>query len=106
MRGLNSTFTRVRINGMEAMSTVGAEDSQGGTNRGRAFDFNVFASDLFSGITVHKSASADLEEGSLGATVDLHTAHPFDYDRFTLALAGPGRLRRPGRRVQSAHARA
>ena len=88
VRGLNATFTRVRINGMEAMSTVGGEDSQGGTNRGRAFDFNVFASDLFSAITVHKSASADLEEGSLGATVDLHTGHPFDHDGFTLALAG------------------
>jgi iron complex outermembrane receptor protein len=88
VRGLNSTFTRVRINGMEAMSTVGGEDSQAGTNRGRAFDFNVFASDLFSGITVHKSASADLEEGSLGATVDLTTAHPFDHQGFTLALSG------------------
>ncbi len=87
VRGLNSTFTRVRINGMEAMSTTGAEDSQGGTNRGRSFDFNVFASDLFSAITVHKSASADLEEGSLGATVDLRTAHPFDHDGFTLALS-------------------
>ncbi len=88
VRGLNSTFTRVRIDGMEAMSTVGGEDSQSGTNRGRAFDFNVFASDLFSGITVHKSASADLEEGSLGATVDLTTAHPFDHQGFTLALSG------------------
>ncbi len=88
VRGLSSTFTRVRINGMEAMSTVGAEDSQGGTNRGRAFDFNVFASDLFSGITVHKSASADIEEGSLGATVDLTTAHPFDHQGFTFALSG------------------
>ncbi|HET7086722.1 MAG TPA: TonB-dependent receptor [Rhizomicrobium sp.] len=88
VRGLNSTFTRVRINGMEAMSTVGGEDSQGGTNRGRAFDFNVFASDLFSGITVHKSASAGIEEGSLGATVDLTTAHPFDHQGFTFALSG------------------
>jgi TonB-dependent receptor len=87
VRGLNSTFTRVRINGMEAMSTVGAEDSQGGTNRGRAFDFNVFAADLFSAITVKKTASADLEEGSLGATVDLRTAKPFDYDKFTLVLS-------------------
>ncbi len=88
VRGLNSTFTRVRIDGMEAMSTVGGEDSQGGTNRTRAFDFNVFSSDLFNAITVHKSASADLEEGSLGATVDLHTAHPFDHDKFTLTAVG------------------
>ena len=87
VRGLGSGFTRVRINGMEAQSTVGSEDSQGGTNRTRAFDFNTFSSDLFSAITVKKTASADLEEGSLGATVDLHTPVPFDHDGFTLALS-------------------
>jgi TonB-dependent receptor len=81
VRGLSADFTRVRINGMEALATAGSS-SVAGTNRGRAFDFNIFASDLFSAITVHKSASADLEEGSLGATVDLHTAHPFDHPGF------------------------
>ena len=85
VRGLSPLFTRVRINGMEAIATTGAEDVNGGTNRGRGFDFNVFASDLFSGITVHKSSQADIEEGSLGATVDLKTAHPFDHQGFTLA---------------------
>ncbi len=81
VRGLSPDFTRVRINGMEALATAGSSSVQG-TNRGRAFDFNIFASDLFSGITVHKSASADIEEGSLGATVDLSTGHPFDHQGF------------------------
>jgi TonB-dependent receptor len=81
VRGLSPEFTRVRINGMEALATAGSSSVQG-TNRGRAFDFNIFASDLFSGITVHKSASADIEEGSLGATVDLTTGHPFDHPGF------------------------
>jgi hypothetical protein len=80
VRGLGPEFTRVRINGMEALTTVGAGDQSGGTNRGRGFDFNVFASDLFSQLLVRKTASADVEEGSLGATVDLRTARPFDYD--------------------------
>jgi len=84
VRGLNSTFTRVRINGMEALATTGSEDVSGGANRGRSFDFNVFASELFSQLTVHKTASAEVEEGSLGATVDLHTAHPFDKPGFTM----------------------
>src|SRR4051812_2812770 len=81
VRGLSPEFTRVRINGMEALATAGSSSVQG-TNRGRAFDFNIFASDLFSGITVHKSSSADIEEGSLGATVDLSTGHPFDHQGF------------------------
>lgn len=85
VRGLGPLFTRVRINGIEGMSTTGGADASGGANRGRQFDFNTFASELFNSITVRKTASADVEEGSLGATVDLQTARPFDYDDdFTL----------------------
>ena len=85
VRGLGPQFTRVRINGIEAMSANGGTDAAGGTNRGRNFDFNTFSSELFSNITVRKTASADTEEGSLGATVDLRTARPFDYDGLTMA---------------------
>ncbi|KAF1696231.1 TonB-dependent receptor [Pseudoxanthomonas jiangsuensis] len=88
VRGLGPDFTRVRINGMEALTTVGSTDQNGGTNRSRGFDFNVFASDLFSQMIVRKTASADVEEGSLGATVDLRTSRPFDYDGFTFAASG------------------
>jgi TonB-dependent receptor len=85
VRGLGPVFTRIRINGMEGLSTTGGSDASGGANRGRQFDFNIFASELFNRITVRKSASADIEEGSLGATVDLQTARPFDFrDPFTL----------------------
>jgi iron complex outermembrane recepter protein len=73
VRGLSSQFTRVRVNGMEtiATSTDGAA-----ANRDRAFDFNVFASELFSSIVVHKTAEPSLDEGSLGAVVDLNTGNP------------------------------
>ncbi|MFZ0267834.1 TonB-dependent receptor [Caulobacter sp.] len=85
VRGLGPQFTRVRINGMEALTTAGGADASGGTNRGRSFDFNIFASDLFSAITVRKTAEAETEEGSLGATVDLRTARPFDYKGFQMS---------------------
>jgi len=88
VRGLSPQFTRVRINGMEALTTGGGTDSSGGVNRGRGFDFNTFASELFSQIVVRKTSSADLEEGSLGATVDLRAARPFDYDGFTFVAGG------------------
>ncbi len=88
VRGLGQDFTRVRINGMEGLSTTGGTDSSGGANRGRGFDFNVFASELFSGIRVTKSASASTEEGSLGATVDLRASHPFDFRGFHMAASG------------------
>jgi TonB-dependent receptor len=87
VRGLGPQFTRVRINGMEALATTGTSDANGGVNRGRSFDFNVFASDLFQSITVAKTAEAATEEGSLGATVDLRTARPFDYNKPTLSIS-------------------
>src|SRR5687768_2181652 len=73
VRGLGPQFTRVRVNGLEtvATSTDGAS-----ANRDRAFDFNVFASELFTSIVVHKTAEAALDEGSLGAVVDLNTGNP------------------------------
>jgi len=88
VRGLGPNFTRVRINGMEALSTAGGTDAAGGTNRGRAFDFNVFAADLFNTMTVRKTPSAETEEGSLGATVDLRAARPFDFDGFATSVSG------------------
>lgn len=77
VRGLSGEFTRVRVNGIEAVSATGGE---GGPNRSRSFDFNVFASELFNQLVVHKTASANLDEGSLGAVVDLNTGRPFQYD--------------------------
>lgn len=88
VRGLGPDFTRVRLNGLEAMATTGGTDSSGGANRGRGFDFQIFASELFSSLTVRKSASAAVEEGSLGATVDLRTGRPFDYSEPVFAISG------------------
>lgn len=88
VRGLGPGFTTVRLNGMETISTTGGTDAVGGNNRGRGFDFNTFSSDLFSSITVRKTNAAEVQEGSLGATVDLKAAQPFDYDGFVLSAAG------------------
>jgi TonB-dependent receptor len=92
VRGLGPEYTRVRVNGMEALATSGGSDSGGavGSNRGRGFDFNIFASELFNSLVVHKTGSADIEEGSLGATVDLNTGRPFDYTKPQLVLSAQG----------------
>lgn len=78
VRGLNGDFTRVRLNGMEALATTGSSDQRGGVNRSRSFDLNIFASELFSRVDVVKARSASLDEGGIAATVDLHTLRPFD----------------------------
>jgi TonB-dependent receptor len=78
VRGLGAQFTRVRINGMEGTSQTGSSDIFGAGNTGRSFDFNTFPTEIFSRLTVRKTPSADVEEGSLGATVDLTAPRPFD----------------------------
>ncbi len=80
IRGLGSDFTRVRLNGLEALATAGNGSS--GVNRSRGFDFNTFASELFSQVKVNKTQSAQMDEGSLGSTVDLRGSRPFDFDGF------------------------
>ncbi|KTT74666.1 hypothetical protein NS334_04590 [Sphingomonas endophytica] len=78
VRGLGAQFTRVRINGMEGVSQVSGTDIRGGVATGRSFDFVTFPTEIFSALSVRKTLSADVEEGSLGATVDLRAPRPFD----------------------------
>ena len=94
VRGLGPDFTRVRIDGMEAQAISSGVD---GVNRGRGFDFNVFASELFNSIAVRKTPSAETEEGSLGATVDLQTGRPLDFRHFTLTGSAKGTYSQVGK---------
>lgn len=91
VRGLGAQFTRVRLNGMQGASSTNSSDIRAGFNSSRSFDFSVFASELFSSLTVRKTYSADVDEGSLGATVDLQTPRPLSYkDDFTFAASAQG----------------
>ena len=73
VRGLPTDFTQTTLNGVGVRLTEGRE-------RGRAFNYQVFASELFSRIDVYKSPEARLEEGGIAATVDLQTPQPLDLD--------------------------
>lgn len=86
VRGLGGDFTRVRLNGLETLSTSGASNADGALRRDRGFQFNTFASELFNSLKVQKSADAQTDEGSLGATVDLISGRPFDFKERRLAL--------------------
>jgi iron complex outermembrane receptor protein len=91
LRGLGPDFTRVQLNGMEVLGNVDSPmDSRGQTSRDRAFDFNIFASELFSKVDVRKSFSAEQDEGGMAGTVGLYTAKPFDYSGTKGALSLQG----------------
>ena len=80
LRGLGPDFSRVQLNGMEVLGNVdSAQDSRGQRSRDRAFDFNIFASELFSKVEVEKTFQAAQNEGGMAGTVGLFTGKPFDY---------------------------
>ena len=88
LRGLGPDFTRVTINGIEALGiTSSPMDARGAVTRSRAFDFNIFASELFNRINVKKSYSVEMEEGGIGGTVSLATAKPLEFLHETVAVS-------------------
>lgn len=91
VRGLGPDFTRTQLNGMEVLSnTASGMDNRGNISRTRAFDFSMFASELFNRVTVQKSWAADQDEGGIAGTVQLNTAKPFDYDGFKAVVSAKG----------------
>ena len=75
VRGLGSQYNIVTIN-----NRIMATDDDG-----RDVAFDVFPSDVISGADVLKSAQASAIEGSIGGTVNLKTASPFDNPGFHAA---------------------
>jgi TonB-dependent receptor len=80
LRGMGPDYSRVQLNGMEVLGNVdSAQDARGQRSRDRAFDFNIFASELFKRVEVEKTYQAAQKEGGMAGTVGLFTAKPFDY---------------------------
>ena len=79
---------------MEALTTVGGSDQSGGTNRGRGFDFNVFASDLF--IAAARAQDRLGRRRGRLARRDRRPAHraPVRLRRLHLRRQRPGQLQR------------
>lgn len=91
LRGFSPGFTRTTLNGMEVPAGSDGLDSGGVTvNNSRAFDFHVFASELFNRIDIQKTQTASIEEGGIAGTVDMYSARPFDSPGFksTVSLKG------------------
>ncbi|MGB3609432.1 MAG: TonB-dependent receptor [Cellvibrio sp.] len=75
VRGFGPEFNTVLVNGRQVASE----------NESRAFSFDTVASELVSGLNVHKTSTAMLQSGGIGATVDVRTARPFDMNGFKVA---------------------
>jgi len=77
LRGLGPEFTQVEINGMPGLSN-GGESRSARTEGSRGFNFEMFATELFSKATVYKTGLAEVDEGGLAGTVRLETPRPLD----------------------------
>ena len=76
IRGLGTNFTRVLLNNSPiAIASTGRTDSQ---NTNREVDLDLFPTELFTQLTVHKSPTADLIEGGAAGVVNLRSARAFD----------------------------
>lgn len=74
IRGLGPEFVVTTLNGAPVRTT--SSGSIGTSSR--AFNYDVFPSELFGRVDVYKSPLAGLEEGGIGGNVDLQTPRPFD----------------------------
>ena len=69
VRGFGPQFNTVLINGRQ-MAT---------DNQGREFSFDTIASEMVSGVKIYKTASAELQSGGIGSTINIETAKPLSH---------------------------
>lgn len=80
VRGLGSEYNITTLN-----DRVLATDDDG-----RDFAFDILPADVISGADVLKSPQASAVEGSIGGTVNLRSARPFEHPGLHMAIRGEG----------------
>ena len=81
VRGLGPNFNLVTLNGRQMpVASSPEQESIASATQSRAFNFAEIASESVTGVEVYKTARADVPTGGIGATVNIKTARPFDYD--------------------------
>ena len=78
IRGLTGDFSTGMLNGREQVST--------GENR--AVEFDQYPAELLDGVTVYKTAAANLTGQGLAGTIDLQTVEPLSKKGRTIAMNG------------------
>ncbi|WP_077342145.1 TonB-dependent receptor [Pseudocolwellia agarivorans] len=78
VRGAGASLNQISLNGVTL--TSGLSNPSGGSNAvaEQSVDLSAFSSDILSSIDVVKTASAEHNEGSLGANVILKTVQPLE----------------------------
>ncbi|NMP30185.1 TonB-dependent receptor [Thalassotalea sp. M1531] len=80
VRGFGPQFNTVLVNGRQIATE----------NPGREFSFDTLAAELITGVDVYKSPTANMQEGGIGATINVNTAKPLNYDGFKAVASAKG----------------
>ncbi len=85
-RGFGPAYNLVTLNGRQLSSASVIEG--GDVDSTRSFDMSNIASESVSGVQVYKTGKASVPTGGIGATVNLSTAKPFDFEGFKASIGG------------------
>lgn len=80
VRGFGPAFNTVLVNGRTFASD----------NQGREFSFDLLAAELISGAEVYKSSQAQLQDGGIGATLNIKTPRPLELGGFKAVFSAKG----------------
>lgn len=80
VRGFGPAFNTVLVNGRTFASD----------NQGREFSFDLLAAELISGAEVFKSSQAKLQDGGIGATLNIKTPRPLELGGFKAVFSAKG----------------
>lgn len=80
VRGLGPQFNAVLLNGRQiatdAFGLAGVDSAAG--SGGREFNFDILATEQITGADIFKSGVSSLQDGGIGATINVKTAKPLD----------------------------
>jgi iron complex outermembrane recepter protein len=82
LRGTAPNLTKTLVNG-HGIATADwfIEDQLAAT---RSFNYLTLPAEIVGQLDVYKSPQADVEEGGIGGTINVHTRHPLDLPRWSL----------------------
>jgi iron complex outermembrane recepter protein len=89
VRGFGPSFNTVLVNGRTFASD----------NQGREFSFDLLAAELISGADVYKSSQARLQDGGIGATLNVKTPRPLDLNGFKAVVSAKGQYERNSTKI-------
>jgi iron complex outermembrane receptor protein len=88
LRGTAPNLTKTLVNG-HAIATADwfIEEQLAAT---RSFNFLTLPAEIVGQLDVYKSGQADVEEGGIGGTINVHTRNPLDLNAFTISASVQG----------------